>query len=182
MDSRSPTISARTRYLTVLSIVFFSVALDWITKRWAEANLQGLPREPYLWDMVRIQYAENPGAFLGMGDEWSDLTRFLVFTAATSLFLIFVAWTTLRHTDIHRIELIAVSLIIGGGIGNLIDRIMREGGRVVDFMNLGIGSLRTGIFNVADVALTLGVVLWIWPRKEKQSEKEEGQPSSPSTS
>jgi len=45
-----------------------------------------------------------------------------------------------------------------GGLGNLLDRIMNDG-RVIDFMNLGIGTLRTAIFNVADVCITTGVVL-----------------------
>lgn len=58
--------------------------------------------------------------------------------------------------------------MLSGGLGNLLDRIMNDG-RVIDFMNLGIGPLRTGIFNVADVCITIGVVLLIfqtvWPHQ-----------------
>jgi signal peptidase II len=57
-------------------------------------------------------------------------------------------------------SLIACSLICGGGIGNLIDRVARSG-YVVDFLNCGIGRLRTGIFNAADFAITLGVVMLV---------------------
>ena len=158
------------RLLVVLTIVLAVVAIDWLTKRYAEANLQEtsyVPQE-YLGDFFRIQYAENTGAFLGMGGDWSKLSRFLVFTAATSLFLVFVAYSTLRQKHIDRSELIAVSLIIGGGIGNLIDRMLRPNGAVVDFMNMGIGDFRTGIFNVADVALTAGVLIWLLPLGSKQ--------------
>jgi len=164
------------RFFTVLSIVIVVVAIDWLTKRYAEANLDPYVATPYLNDFFRIQYAENTGAFLGMGGDWSKLTRFLVFTAATTVFLIFVAFSTLRQKHIDRSELIAVSLIIGGGIGNLIDRMVRPEGAVVDFMNMGIGDLRTGIFNVADVALTAGVVIWLLPIGSKQND---GPPETP---
>ena len=50
---------------------------------------------------------------------------------------------------------VAIALIVGGGVSNLIDR-LRYGGYVVDFLNVGIGSLRTGIFNVADMAIMVG--------------------------
>lgn len=54
----------------------------------------------------------------------------------------------------------AWSLVLSGGIGNLLDRLLHDGG-VIDFMNVGIGSLRTGIFNVADVCITIGVSLLV---------------------
>jgi signal peptidase II len=54
---------------------------------------------------------------------------------------------------------VSVALIVGGGVSNLIDR-LRYGGYVVDFLNVGIGPVRTGIFNVADMAIMVGVVMW----------------------
>ncbi len=56
---------------------------------------------------------------------------------------------------------VARSLVLSGGLGNLVDRIINDG-RVIDFMNIGIGSLRTGIFNVADVCITVGVVVLVF--------------------
>ena len=53
------------------------------------------------------------------------------------------------------LTLVAVSLFVAGGIGNLIDRLANDG-RVIDFMQVGVGWLRTGVFNVADMAITLG--------------------------
>jgi signal peptidase II len=55
---------------------------------------------------------------------------------------------------------IALSLIAGGGFSNLVDR-MVYGGHVVDFLNIGYGSLRTGIFNIADVAIMVGATILI---------------------
>lgn len=56
---------------------------------------------------------------------------------------------------------VAWSLVLSGGLGNLVDRIINDG-RMIDFMNIGIGSLRTGIFNVADVYITVGVVVLVF--------------------
>jgi signal peptidase II len=58
----------------------------------------------------------------------------------------------------------SIALIVGGGVSNLIDR-LRYGGYVVDFLNVGIGPLRTGIFNVADMAIMAGVILWAFSDK-----------------
>ena len=66
----------------------------------------------------------------------------------------------MTSTKIPKVESIALSLMLGGGVGNLIDRISNEG-RVMDFMNLSIGSLRTGIFNVADIAILVGGI-WLF--------------------
>ena len=52
-------------------------------------------------------------------------------------------------------------MMLSGGIGNLWDRIVHDG-RVIDFMNVGLGGLRTGIFNVADLCITVGVVLLLF--------------------
>ncbi len=55
-------------------------------------------------------------------------------------------------------RLIALSLIVGGGLGNLIDRLLNHG-VVVDYISMGVGSLRTGVFNLADAAITVGLVV-----------------------
>lgn len=88
----------------------------------------------------------------------SDAGRFWIFTIFTGLglagLLLFVA--TARH--LHAIQVVALSFIIGGGLGNLIDRVFNHGA-VIDFLNLGVGGLRTGIFNAADVQILTGIGL-----------------------
>jgi signal peptidase II len=68
---------------------------------------------------------------------------------------------------------IAVALIVGGGVSNLMDR-LRYGGYVVDFLNVGVGPLRTGIFNVADMAIMVGVFLWAFGDKLWKKRPESG--------
>jgi signal peptidase II len=83
--------------------------------------------------------------------------------------------------DLRPLGILGGSLIVGGGFSNLVDRIFNRG-IVVDFMNMGVGGLRTGIFNVADVAIMAGVGLLLLntlllPSLETGSEDDgEGQP------
>jgi len=151
-------VTLRERLRLLVPVVVVSVILDQVTKLWAQEYLVDAGRLPYLRDMVRIEYALNEGAFLGLGSTWSAATRFWVLTVATSLVLAVVTVSALRQKDSTRMHVVALALILGGGLGNLIDRALHDG-VVVDFLNLGIGSLRTGIFNVADVALTVGVAM-----------------------
>ena len=80
-----------------------------------------------------------------------------------------------------------MALVVGGGLGNLVDRVMREGA-VVDFLNVGIGPVRTGIFNMADVFIVAGVsflVLWSLLARDEQPANDtpdqlpENQPDEP---
>jgi signal peptidase II len=142
--------------LVVLLVAFVTIGCDQVTKHAARGQLAGQPRQTYLGDAVRLEYAENRGAFLSLGAEWPRWARFTSFTLAPAVVLLVIGvwslqkpWPPLRR--------IALGLVWAGGVSNLVDRVLH--GAVVDFMNVGIGWLRTGIFNVADVAITLGVLL-----------------------
>lgn len=132
------------------------IVCDQVTKRIAAAELRGEPGHSYLGDTIRIQYAENAGAFLSLGATLPPWARTAIFSFGSALLLGFCVYSALRN-QWPRIAQIGLCLIFGGGVSNLIDRLAR--GWVIDFMNVGIGSLRTGIFNVADMALMLGVAL-----------------------
>ncbi|MFT5197333.1 MAG: signal peptidase II, partial [Candidatus Promineifilaceae bacterium] len=83
--------------------------------------------------------------------------RTLIFTGLVSLFLIYLLYFLLSDKKLSGRAVAFGSMMFAGGVGNLIDRIFYEGG-VIDFLNVGIGNLRTGIFNVADMAIMAGVV------------------------
>ncbi|MBS2027740.1 MAG: signal peptidase II [Deltaproteobacteria bacterium] len=148
---------SRFERLLILSLLLLgTIACDQSTKRVAQIALEPGHVTHYLGDTVRLQLAENPGAFLSLGAMLSVHARFAVFTVGVSIVLLgMLAWavTTRRIT---RLQLVGCALIVGGGASNLADRVFAHG-RVVDFMNLGVGGLRTGIFNVADVAIMIGV-------------------------
>ena len=133
----------------------------------------GDQRYSYLGDTVRLGVAENTGAFLGLGSQMDETSRYWLFVVLTGLFLLGVLLFVLMNKRVEGQELLAWSLLLGGGLGNFIDRAFRDG-HVVDFMNIGIGSLRTGIFNVADMAIMAGAFILIFisfkrPRTERDS-------------
>jgi len=115
----------------------------------------------FVGDTVRLQYTENKGAFLSLGASLSKNWRGMIFTGGVATFLLGVLGYLLVASNLPAVTVLAFSLVLGGGLSNLLDRIF-YGGYVVDFINLGIGSLRTGIFNAADVAITIGVLLVVF--------------------
>lgn len=137
-----------------------AILIDQLSKVWAVSYLKSGPRFSYLFDSIRILYAENHGAFLGLGNSLSPNVRFWIFTALVGVFLTALLIYVLIGKDIDRISLISLTLVLAGGFSNFIDRAMNNGG-VVDFINMGIGTLRTGIFNIADVYIMIGAGLMI---------------------
>lgn len=123
----------------------------------AEASLTETVIRPVLGDILRLQLAYNRGAFLSLGATLPDSLRTLLFSAGVAIMLLGLLGYILFSKTVTPWETIALSLLLADGAGNLIDRILF--GYVVDFMTLGIGSLRTGIFNVADIAVSIGVAM-----------------------
>lgn len=147
------------RYLIVLGISGTSIALDQISKVVARAHLEGQPVRHYLNDLFRLLFVENEGAFLSLGSGLSDNLRLFALTLLPVVILGFLLVYILRSRSLNTWQLIAYSFILGGGISNIYDRILY--GKVVDFMNMGIGDLRTGIFNVADVCIMTGLFMLV---------------------
>ena len=166
-------VTKRARLLLGLLILGAGVGADQAAKRLAVEHLRGTPPISFLADTVRLQYAENTGAFLGLGKTLSARQRFWAFTVATAALLAGLGVFLVLHWDTHHLSFVALALVLAGGVGNLLDRLLHDG-RVIDFLNLGIGPLRTGIFNVADVGITAGVVLlWIGSLRTRRGSQAE---------
>jgi signal peptidase II len=125
-----------------------------VTKHVASDVLAGGEIRTYLADTIRLEYAENTGGFLGLGASLPDAWRTTLFTIATAALLITLAAVALRSRW-SGWPLLGACLVLAGGASNWIDRAVR--GSVIDFMNVGVGPLRTGVFNVADVAIMVGI-------------------------
>jgi signal peptidase II len=165
--------SVRTRsagpIVAMLGFALFCVGCDQASKRVAAEILKGAETLSFWGDLFRLTYAENSGAFLGLGGAWPAPVRWLVFTGAALVVVAFSAWwvvSQLRRQPHGSLAIWAMVLIAAGGMGNLVDRIVREG-RVIDFMNLGVGSVRTGIFNIADVQIMVGLGLLLLGRRRE---------------
>ncbi len=153
------------KFAIVLDILIITLILDQWTKTWAIENLKGSPAVSYLGGYFQLVYAENPGAFLGMGGTWSSTTRFFIFGVVVVVGLVAMLWSILKN-KISTAEIYAYSFILGGGIGNVIDRLTHENGHVVDFLFIDLkfaSFARTGVFNVADMAIVLGVLIVFIP-------------------
>ncbi len=150
--------SAR-RLLLILAIVG-TIACDRVTKRLAERHLPAAGTLSYAGDTLRVRYVENAGGFLGLGSRLPAHVRFVLLVVPTGVVLFWCAFMLLGRHSVRLSDAVAWALVFAGGASNLADRIWR-GGLVVDFLNVGMGPLRTGIFNVADVAITAGVLLLV---------------------
>lgn len=135
-------------------VLGMSTAIDQTTKRIAEYHLVN-KYYSLLFDTIRIQFVKNAGAFLGFGADFSTSIKIWLFFILPAIFLLLASIAVLVDKNITFLSSIMISLMISGGFGNLIDRIFFDG-LVTDFINLGIGSLRTGIFNIADVCIMIG--------------------------
>jgi signal peptidase II len=150
------------RYGAMLVIVASCLGCDQITKHIAKSRLEGQPPRSFFGDVFRLEYAENPGAFLGLGGQLPPAARWAVLVAANGLLALGIAGVLVWHTRLLPLQWIACALLLSGSLGNWVDR-LRFDGLVIDFLNLGLGPVRTGIFNVADMAITAGAVLLVWP-------------------
>jgi signal peptidase II len=148
-------ISAR---LVLLVAVVSTIGCDRVTKHVATTALAGVSARSYLADTVRLEYVENTGGFLGLGADWPDAVRTTFFTTGTGLVLLVMVGLAVRFRW-QGWSLIGVCLVLAGGASNWVDRVAR--GSVVDFMNVGVGPIRTGIFNVADVAIMVGIAVLV---------------------
>jgi signal peptidase II len=132
------------------------IALDQWTKYLVRAHLHS-PRM-YAGGLLTLVFTQNEGAFLSLGATLSPAARTAIFTVAVGIAVAAALWMLVMRRVVG-IDAIAVALIAAGGIGNLIDRLAFHG-RVTDFIYLAAGPLHTGVFNVADMAITGGVV-WL---------------------
>jgi signal peptidase II len=144
--------------LLALSLLLTTIGCDRVTKHLAVDHLRADVGRSYLGDVVRLEYAENSGAFLSAGSRLPDWARTLLFQICVPIALAALAFVAIKQRWTGML-LVGASLVFAGGVSNSIDRFARD--TVVDFMSLGIGPLRTGIFNVADVAVLLGTALLV---------------------
>jgi signal peptidase II len=165
-------VAARRGYFIVALVV---VIVDQATKLLAESLLRGRGQVAVIPELFGLWYSRNPGGLFGYfrdwGDPWRTLTLTLIPLAAIVMIAIFLA----RTTEPDRVTLSGLALILGGAIGNLIDRIFR--GEVIDFLDVyashelmpgfagwlteRFGTTHWPTFNIADSGIVIGVGLLI---------------------
>ena len=131
-------------------------AADRAAKLLALRYLKGRPPIEFLDRLLILGYAENNGAFLGMGGDWPPAVKIAILVILPLVACISGVVYALRPSVRPSVTL-CIFTIVGGGLGNLADRILYDF-RVIDFMNFGIGPFRTGVLNVADISVTFGAI------------------------
>ncbi|MFK7769969.1 MAG: signal peptidase II [Mariniblastus sp.] len=160
-----------TRLLLACFILTSFIGCDQATKHYATNNLKDAAPQSYFGDTVRLEYALNSGGFLSLGSTLSPNTRFYIFVGFNLFFMTALIIFLLFNWNSRLAFFVPLTYILAGGIGNLIDRTTNSG-LVTDFLNLGIGPVRTGIFNVADVGVMFGaIVLFLIALKEPTDDK-----------
>lgn len=149
------------------------IGCDRITKNLAKEHLMFHAPISYLHNTVRLEYVENTGAALSLGDQLSKPVSFWLLSMLPLAFLLVLAGYVLRKiNEYNTLKLFSFSIIIAGGLGNIIDRLLFDR-HVTDFMNVGISNFRTGIFNVADMCVTAGVIGLLLSFRESKSKTDD---------
>ena len=148
------------RLLFVLAVMTVVVISDQWSKVVVRERIIAYEEIPVLGEYFILTRAENTGAFLSLGAEMGPIWRqiLLVYLPVLTM-LILVGYVVIKQ-DLPRGLVLALSLLAGGGVGNLIDRI--RFGSVTDFFHIDLGFVRTGIFNVADMAITAGAIVMLF--------------------
>ena len=150
--------SKKNRYSLITLIVGLSIAFDQLSKIWVRNNFESYIEKSIIGDVFTLIKVENTGAFLGMGSELSEIPRILLLIVLPIIVLISITLYTYLEKTLDQTSIIGFSLIIGGGIANIFDRIVY--GSVTDFLYINFGGIfKTGIFNIADLSVTTGMIL-----------------------
>jgi signal peptidase II len=144
------------RIMVLVTTMVGCVGCDQMTKSAARLQLDPNVTVSLLHGFLRLQHVENSGAFLSMGDSLPGQVRAILFTFGGVVLVGSAIIWAVRSRRMNIVQTVGAALICSGGLGNVIDRLARSG-YVTDFLNVGIGPLRTGIFNFADFALFVGV-------------------------
>lgn len=162
-----PPAATTPRFWIIIAVV---VLADFVTKALAVEYLtpRHVPHE-ILGDVLRFTLAYNPGAAFGM--HLGPASRW-IFAVLSVVIVVVLLRATSDLTRISRSAAFGVPVVVGGAIGNLLDRIrLRDG--VVDFIDIGIGDVRFWTFNIADTAVTIGaacLVLALWQQDKAQQD------------
>jgi|TARA_B100001093_G_scaffold230818_1_gene221369 signal peptidase II len=145
------------RYYKISSLIILSIFLDQFSKFWIRNNIESYNEIELIGSFFTLIRVENSGAFLGMGSELSYIPKLILLIIFPILVLVAVSIYTYVDKKLDNLSLVGFSLIIGGGIANIFDRIVY--GSVTDFLFINLGFFKTGIFNIADLSVTTGMIL-----------------------
>ncbi|BAO75009.1 signal peptidase II [Winogradskyella sp. PG-2] len=160
------------RNIFITLLIVFNIAIDQISKVWVRANFEYREIKSLIGDKFIMQYVENKGAFLGMGSDMNPTLKLIFLLILPALVLGYVIYYIIKTKELDRLSVIAFCCIIGGGIANVFDRIVY--GQVTDFFYINLGGVfKTGIFNIADLSVTTGMIMLLFSGLFNNKKKKE---------
>jgi signal peptidase II len=154
----------RLQILGFLLALVVCVGCDHASKQLAGSLLSDSSGLSLARGAIRFELVSNPGGFLSFGTALPETLRLLLFIGLVPVLLAWLCMHFLRSPETSPGQVAALALLAGGGLGNWLDRVL-HGGAVTDFVSLGLGPLRTGIFNLADLGIVAGIVLLLRPAR-----------------
>ena len=145
------------RYYKISSLIILSIFFDQLSKFWIRNNIESYNEIELIGSFFTLIRVENTGAFLGMGSELSYIPKLILLIIFPIVVLVAVSIYTYMEKKLDNLSLVGFSLIIGGGVANIFDRVVY--GSVTDFLFINLGFFKTGIFNIADLSVTTGMIL-----------------------
>lgn len=143
------------RWSVLIFLLTLNFGCDQISKNIVRNNISDYEHISIIKDRFTLTKVENSGAFLSFGDEMPYIFRLIILTVLPVLFLIYGLYYLFAKRSLPLSMQIALCFLIGGGIGNLYDRIVH--GSVTDFMHMDFYVFQTGVFNFADISIMIGI-------------------------
>lgn len=154
------------RIVLLLAMVALNIGCDQVSKSIIRNKVDYNESINIIKDHFIITKVENTGAFLSAGNNLPDTVRFILLSILPIIVLGYALFYLLYKINLPRAIQVGMCFLIGGGIGNVYDRIIY--GSVTDFLHIDFGLFRTGIFNLADVSIMIGIgILLINSFKQK---------------
>jgi len=145
------------RSVVIFSILVMNIGCDQISKRIVRQQVYEYQEISIIKNYVTLTKVENEGAFLSLGQRLPDAVRFTLLTLLPLIVLGFGVGFLFVKRNLPKPLLLGFAFVMGGGIGNIYDRLMY--GSVTDFLHIDFGIFQTGIFNMADVSIMMGVLI-----------------------
>ncbi len=145
------------RIALIVGLILLNMGCDQISKNVVRERVEQNEQINVIGDNVILTNVENEGAFLGVGSELDRTTKNILLLALPAVMLLILTGMVFVRSNLSTRVAAGMSCIIGGGLGNMLDRFIY--GSVTDFLHLDLELFRTGIFNLADVSVTLGMLI-----------------------
>jgi signal peptidase II len=149
--------STLVRSLLIFTILALNIGCDQISKGIVRLHISNNEQISLIKNYVTLTKVENAGAFLSLGNSLPDAIRFVLLSLLPLVVLGFGIGLLFVKSKISTVTLFGSAFVIGGGLGNIYDRLVY--GSVTDFLHIDLGIFQTGIFNLADVSIMTGLLI-----------------------